>query len=248
MSPYSASAASFHGSAARMARSMGVSTLGAVTPTDRYGSAAPTAAAKRRRPRSAGDREGGVEAGDLEDLAGRRLEPTQLDPTSALASPLQRPDEDPQAGRVDEVHAREVDDDPTGAILDEPVQLVAEGRRGGDVHLSLDDDDGDVGVFAHRDAEVFTRVLIRAGGDHGGQTTRALGLSSQLEPDRGAARARVVAPARGDGVDDLSPRPSTRSVSSGRNSGSPPPTSRTSIRTHPSSRRTETRVSVPAWR
>src|SRR6266540_4642500 len=35
MSPYSASAAGFHGSAAWMLRFMGVSTLGAVTPTNR---------------------------------------------------------------------------------------------------------------------------------------------------------------------------------------------------------------------
>src|SRR5919201_1685971 len=105
MSPYSASAAGFHGNAARMVRSMGVSTLGAVTTTDR--TVAPALGPRRsqaRRGTSIGDREGGVEARDLEDLAGRRLEPRQLDATAALAGALQRTDEDPEAGRVDEVH------------------------------------------------------------------------------------------------------------------------------------------------
>src|SRR5258708_21595871 len=49
MSPYSVSAPGFHGSAGWMLRFMGVSTLGAVTPTNRYGSAGPSPAAKPRR-------------------------------------------------------------------------------------------------------------------------------------------------------------------------------------------------------
>src|SRR5213594_2238531 len=96
MSPYSVSAAGFHASAGWMLRFMGVSTLGAVTPTNRYGSAGPSPAAKPRSPPpkgGSGDREGGAQARDLEDLAGRRLEPPQLDAASALAGPLQRPDE-----------------------------------------------------------------------------------------------------------------------------------------------------------
>src|SRR5918996_4037495 len=109
MSPYSTSAAGFHGSAAWMLRFMGVSTLGAVTPTNRYGSAEASAAAKPGG--SAGDGEGGAQAGDLEHLAGRRLEPPELDAAPALTGPLQCPDEDAEAGRVDEVHTREVDDD-----------------------------------------------------------------------------------------------------------------------------------------
>src|SRR6266516_6227618 len=124
MSPYSVSAPGFHASAAWMLRFMGVSTLGAVTPTNRYGSAAPVNQAKRSgravtapESRSAGDREGGAQARDLEDLAGRGLEPPQLDAAAALAGPLQRPDEHAEAGRVDEVHAGEVDDDLAGALL-----------------------------------------------------------------------------------------------------------------------------------
>src|SRR2546429_4660 len=146
MSPYSVSAAGFHASAAWMLRFMGVSTLGAVTPTTRYGSAGPSPAAKPRaaeRPKmigSAGDGEGRAQARDLEDLAGRRLEPPQLDAASALAGPLQRPDEHAEAGRVDEVHAGEIDDDLAGALLDEPVELVPQRRRGCHVDLALDDD------------------------------------------------------------------------------------------------------------
>src|SRR6476660_1500797 len=73
------------------------------------------------RSRSAGDGEGGAQARDLEDLAGRGLEPPQLDAATALAGPLQRPDEHAEAGRVDEVHPGEVDDDLAGALLDQPV-------------------------------------------------------------------------------------------------------------------------------
>src|SRR5260370_16858281 len=143
MSPYSVSAAGFHPSAAWMLRFMGVSTLGAVTPTNRYGSAGPSPAAKRRaaeRPRmivSAGDGEGGAQARDLEDLAGRGLEPPQLDAATALAGPLQCPDEHAEAGRVDEVHTGELDDDLAGALFDQPVELVPQRRRGAHVDLAL---------------------------------------------------------------------------------------------------------------
>src|SRR5215218_6151691 len=143
MSPYSVSAAGFHGRAAWMLRFMGVSTLGAVTPTNRYGSAGPSTAAKQaaEQPQevvSVGDREDRAQAGDVEDLARRRLEAPQLDPAPALPGPFQRPDEDPEAGRVDEVHAGEVDDDLARALLDEPVELVPERRSGGDIDLALD--------------------------------------------------------------------------------------------------------------
>src|SRR3954447_20312104 len=98
MSPYSVSAAGFHGSAAWMLRFMGVSTLGAVTPTNR--TVAPGWSTRRSRDHPApasgsGDREGGAQAGDLEALPSRGLEPPQLDAAATLAGPLQCPDEHP---------------------------------------------------------------------------------------------------------------------------------------------------------
>src|SRR5260370_39432367 len=134
MSPYSVSAAGFQASAGWMLRFMGVSTLGAVTPTNRHGSAGRGAA---KNDVSAGDREGGAQARDLEDLAGRRPEPPQLDAPSALAGPLQRPDEHAETGRVDELHPGEIDDDLAGALLDQPVELVPQRPRRGHVDLAL---------------------------------------------------------------------------------------------------------------
>src|SRR5262245_14736423 len=205
MSPYSTSAAGFHASAARMVRSMGVSTLGAVTPTNRTVAPGPARQRKAAATVSVGDREGGVQAGDLEHLAGRRLEPPELDAAPALPGSLQRADEDPEPGRVDEVHPREVDDDTARAPFDEPVQLVAQSRGRGDVHLALDDDGRRAGVVTYRDPEVFARGLIRAGGDHAANNTQALRPASQLEPDGGAAVVRVVTPPIGERVDDLEP-------------------------------------------
>src|SRR5437764_184781 len=211
MSPYSVSAAGFHASAAWMLWFMGVSTLGAVTPTNRYGSAGPSPAAKPRaaeRPRmivSAGDGEGGAQARDLEDLAGRGLEPPQLDAAAALAGPLQRPDEHAEAGRVDEVHPGEVDDDLAGSLLDQAVELVAQRRRGGHVDLALDDDRWPACVVTDRDLKVIARGRVRAGRDHGRQTTQRLSAVNQLEPHSGAPGVRVVAPSIGERVDDLEP-------------------------------------------
>src|SRR5213080_4223084 len=138
MSPYSVSAAGFHASAAWMLWFMCVSTLGAVTPTNRYGSAGPSPAAKPRaaeRPRmivSAGDGEGRAQARDLEDLAGRGLEPPQLDAAAALAGPL----------------------------LDQAVELVAQRRRGGHVDLALDDDRWPACVVTDRDPKVIARGRV----------------------------------------------------------------------------------------
>src|SRR5436309_5170542 len=230
MSPYSVSAPAFLPSAVWMLRFMGVSTLGAVTPTNRYGSAGRMKVAKRRaccrckhrwveKPvldacfgpnggagvRSAGDGEGGAQPGDLEDLAGRGLEPPQLDTTTALAGPLQRPDEHAEAGRVDEVHAGEVDDDLAGALLDQPVELVAQRRRGRDVDLAFDDDRRCAGVVTDRDPKVLARGQVRAGGDHGGKNTQPLPPVNQLEPHGGASCVRVVAPSIGESVHDLEP-------------------------------------------
>src|SRR5436309_9263858 len=232
MSPYSVSAAGFHASAGWMLRFMGVSTLGAVTPTNRYGSAgrspaakprplwaAPRRAAKAALPtfaaepepatapkgRSAGDREGGAQARDLEDLAGRRLEPPKFDAASALAGALQRPHEHAEAGRVDEVHPGEIDDDLAGTLLDQPVELVPQRRRGGHVDLALDDDRWRAAVVTDRDPEVIARGRVRAGGDHDGQTTQPLSPVNQLEPHGGAPGVRVVAPSIGERVDDLEP-------------------------------------------
>src|SRR4249919_1866306 len=175
MSPYSASAASFHGSAGWMLRFMGVSTLGAVTPTNR--TVAPGTSTRRSRgPRSgpgviasAGDRERGAQAGDLEDLARRGLEAPQLDAATTLAGPFQGPDEHPEAGRVDEVHPGEVDDDLAAALLDEPVELVPQRRCRGHVDLALDDHRRRPRVVADRDPKVLARGQVRARRDHGGQ-------------------------------------------------------------------------------
>src|SRR5256885_1371101 len=212
MWPYSVAAAGFHASAGWMLRFMGVSTLGAVTPTNRYGSAGRSPAAKPRplwatapKGRSAGDREGGAQARDLEDLAGRRLEPPKFDAASALAGALQRPHEHAEAGRVDEVHPREVDDDLAGTLLDQPVELVPQRRRGRHVDLALDDDRWRAAVVADRDLEVIARGRVRAGRDHDGQATQPLTPVNQLEPHGGASGVRVVAPSIGERVDDLQP-------------------------------------------
>src|SRR6266511_3411420 len=175
MSPYSASVPGFQSSAGRMLRFMGVSTLGAFTPTNR--TVAPGCGRRRSRTlrrlgrleRSAGDRERRAQAGDVEDLAGGGLEAPELDGAAALAGPLERPDEHAQAGRVDEIHPREVDDDRGRAPLDQAVQLVTERRCGGDIHLALDHDRRLSGLVLHRDAKALVRRQVRAVGDHGGR-------------------------------------------------------------------------------
>src|SRR6266536_1802994 len=220
MSPYSTSAPGFQASAGSIVRFMGVSTLGAVTPTNL--TVAPDAGRRRSRSRvrvrlvgrpgpaaraSAGYVERRAQAGDVEDLARRRLEGPQLELAPTLPGALERPHEDPEPRRVDELHAAEIDHDPLRAAIDESVQLVTDGGGGRDIDLPLDGDRHRARVIANGDAKVLSRRYVGTRRNHDGEVTQPLPPGNQLEPHDVAIAIRVVPPPIGECVHDVQAAP-----------------------------------------
>src|SRR6202011_3214184 len=106
------------------------------------------------------------EAGDLEHLEDPVLGADQGQVALMATKPLETADQHPEAGRVEEVHALEVDDDLVLALADQLDQLLSESGRGVDVDLPLHRQHGErrVGVVyvetkLHRRASSWTDLL-----------------------------------------------------------------------------------------
>src|SRR6478609_4903488 len=90
-----------------------------------------------------------VEPGDPEDTQDAVVRAHDPQPAGVVADELQAPDQDPEAGRVEERDVVEVDDEPGAPGSDLLVEDGAQLGRGVDVDFSGDRDDADV-VLARR--------------------------------------------------------------------------------------------------
>ena len=96
-------------------------------------------------------------AEDLEHAVVRADEPHRA---AARARELEPPDEDTEAGRVEEGHVRQVDDEPRAAALDLLVELLAHERRRVDVDLAAEVHHGLVAVVGSGDREIHLCPLL----------------------------------------------------------------------------------------
>src|SRR5205823_5763497 len=98
------------------------------------------------------------ESGDLEDLEDAALGADEKEVAVVTAEALQAADEHAEAGGIEEVDAFEIDDDAVFAFAHQLDQPLAKARRGVDVDLAANGEDGvpvalcDVETEIHRGA------------------------------------------------------------------------------------------------
>ena len=109
------------------------------------------------------DREHLVESRQLQHSEHRTLRADQGHPAVALVHPAQRADENAEARRIHERDAREVDQEAIGLrSVEGSEELFAKLRRGEQIDLSRDTDDGPRALGPDLNCEVDGRLLQRA--------------------------------------------------------------------------------------
>src|SRR5438105_7617993 len=97
------------------------------------------------------------QAGDLEDLEDPTLSAHEREVAVVASHPLQPSDQHAETGRVEEVDAFEIDEDPVMALAHELDEPLAEPRRRVDVDLAADGENRPPVPLGHLEAEVHRR-------------------------------------------------------------------------------------------
>jgi hypothetical protein len=109
------------------------------------------------------DREHLREPGDLEHLQDAALRADEDELAVVAAHPLEAADEHAEAGRVEEVHALEVDDDLVLALTDELDEALSEAGCGVHVDLTLDRQHRPAVALGHLESEIHVACVLLVG-------------------------------------------------------------------------------------
>src|SRR3569833_1632766 len=102
-----------------------------------------------------------VQGGDPEDLEQPLVGADKLERSIDRPEPLQRTDQHPEAGRVQELHPAEIHHDVPGTLLDQVDEAFPQPRRGVAVDLAADFEHGVVARVVCRKRQLHADLLLR---------------------------------------------------------------------------------------